>query len=33
MISAQLCFNNTAKDGSGFLTAFAAAAACYTNDP
>jgi hypothetical protein len=32
MISAQLCFNNTAKDGSGFLTAFAAAE-CYTNDP
>jgi hypothetical protein len=32
MIPAQLYYNNTAKDGSGLLTAFAAAA-CYTNDP
>lgn len=32
MVPAQLCYNNTAKDANGFLTAFDAAA-CYANDP
>ncbi len=32
MIPAQLCYNNSAKNGSGFLTAFDANA-CYANDP
>jgi hypothetical protein len=31
MIPAQLCYQNTAKDGSGFLTAFDASA-CYAAD-
>jgi len=32
MIPAQLCYQNTAKDGNGFLTAFDASA-CYAADP
>ena len=32
LIPAQVCYNNTAKDGNGYLTAFDANA-CYTNDP
>lgn len=31
-IPAQLCYDNTAKNGSGYLTAFDANA-CYANDP
>lgn len=31
-IPAQLCYENSAKDGDGYLTAFDAAA-CYANDP